>query len=178
VLYGAKKTFATYDLVGKGPGWIGFISSAVGVFALIYDPLSAKFPSAVLVVAGIASLYLSFYRAEEYEKAANQQLALYNRLKMLYRSVQSNQNLTAAKAEYDAIEAEYYSTTVGKQVFLSGWYAHYKIFAESQYEWMDEQLNFTWRDKWPVSARLIGAIVLLAMIAGLSWWAATAMFCR
>lgn len=31
VVFGVKKTFATYDIVSKGPGWIGFISSAVGV---------------------------------------------------------------------------------------------------------------------------------------------------
>jgi SMODS and SLOG-associating 2TM effector domain 6 len=177
VVFGVKKTFATYDIVSKGPGWIGFISSAVGVFALIYDPLSAKFPSAILVIAGIASLYLSFYRAEEYEKAANAQLVLYNKLKSLYRSVQSGMDVVAAKAEYDAIEASYYSVTVGKQVFLSGWYAHYKLFAESQTDWMDEQLHFTWEDKWPVSARITIVVVAIALIVGLGLWIARASLC-
>ena len=166
VLFGVKKTFATYDIVGKGPGWIGFISSAVGVFALIYDPLSAKFPSAILVVAGIASLYLSFYRAEEYEKVANKQLALYNRLKTLYRSVESGSDTTAAESELDAIDSEFYACTIGKQVFLSGWYAHYKLFAETQIDWLDEQLGFTWRDKLPLSARLV-LIAIVVIIAGL-----------
>ena len=177
VVFGVKKTFATYDIVSKGPGWIGFISSSVGVFALIYDPLSAKFPSAILVIAGIASLYLSFYRAEEYEKAANAQLVLYNKLKLLYRSVQSGMDVVAAKAEYDAIESSYYSVTVGKQVFLSGWYAHYKLFAESQTDWMDEQLHFTWKDKWPVSARITIVVVASALIVGLGWWIARASLC-
>jgi hypothetical protein len=178
VVYGVKKTFATYDIVSKGPGWIGFVSSAVGVFALIYEPLSAKLPSAILVVAGIASLYLSFYRAEEYERAANVQLVLYNRLKSLYRSVQSNQDLVSAKADYDAIEADYYTTTVGKQVFLSGWYAHYKLFAETQIEWMNEQLNFTWKDKVPLSARLSAIVALSAIvIAAVSWIASHWLGC-
>lgn len=178
VVFGVKKTFATYDIVSKGPGWIGFISSAVGVFALIYDPLSAKFPSAILVVAGIASLYLSFYRSEEYEKAANAQLVLYNQLKSLYRSVQSGTDVVAAKADYDAIEAAYYSVTVGKQVFLSGWYAHYKLFAESQTDWMDDQLHFTWKDKWPVSARITLAVLTIALVVGIGWWLAHGYFCR
>ena len=177
VVFGVKKTFATYDIVSKGPGWIGFISSAVGVFALIYDPLSAKFPSAILVIAGIASLYLSFYRAEEYERAANAQLVLYNKLKSLYRSVQSGMDVSTAKAEYDAVEASYYSVTVGKQVFLSGWYAHYKLFAESQTDWMDEQLHFTWKDKWPVSARITIVVVAVTIAAGLVWWLARASLC-
>ena len=42
--FGAKKHFATFDLVEKVPGWIGFISSAVGIFALVWEPLSAKDP--------------------------------------------------------------------------------------------------------------------------------------
>lgn len=177
VVFGVKKTFATYDIVSKGPGWIGFVSSAIGVFALIYDPLSAKFPSAILVIAGIAALYLSFYRAEEYERAANNQLVLYNRLKKLYRGVQSGQDLLAAKAEYDAIETEYYSATVGKQVFLSGWYAHYKLFAESQYDWMDEQIHFTWKDKWPLSARITLTILALGAVVGFGWWFTQISFC-
>lgn len=178
VVYGVKKTFATYDIVSKGPGWIGFISSAVGVIALIYDPLSAKFPSAILVIAGIASLYLSFYRGDEYEKAANAQLVLYNKLKSLYRSVQSGMDVSTAKAEYDAIEAAYYSVTVGKQVFLSGWYAHYKLFAETQFDWMDEQLHFKWTDKWPVSARIAVVAIGAVIVTWLVWWLMRASLCN
>lgn len=177
VVFGVKKTFATYDIVSKGPGWIGFISSAVGVIALIYDPLSAKFPSAILVIAGIASLYLSFYRTEEYERAANAQLILYHKLKVLYRSLQSGMDVGVAKVEYDAIESAYYSVTVGKQVFLSGWYAHYKLFAESQYDWMDEQLHFTWKDKWPVSARLSAIAAAIAIVVGLALWGYGSRLC-
>ncbi len=177
VVFGVKKTFATYDIVSKGPGWIGFISSAVGVIALIYDPLSAKFPSAILVIAGIASLYLSFYRTEEYERAANAQLILYNKLKVLYRSLQSGMDVGVAKVEYDAIESAYYSVTVGKQVFLSGWYAHYKLFAESQYDWMDEQLHFTWKDRWPVSARLSAIAATIAIVVGLALWGYGSRLC-
>lgn len=170
VLFGVKKTFATYDIVSKGPGWIGFVSLAVGVFALIYDPLSAKLPSAILVIAGIASLYISFYRAEEYERSANNQLSVYNRLRLLYLSVQSGSDPVAAKAEYDTIDAHYYTTTMSKQIFLSGWYAHYKLFAETQIDWMDEQKRFTWKDKWPVSARITIVLVAAAAVAGSIFW--------
>ena len=170
VLFGVKKTFATYDIVSKGPGWIGFVSLAVGVFALIYDPLSAKLPSAILVIAGIASLYISFYRAEEYERSANNQLSVYNRLKSLYLSVQSGLDPVAAKTEYDTIDAHYYTTTMSKQIFLSGWYAHYKLFAETQIDWMEEQKPFTWKDKWPVSARITIVLVAVAAVVGSILW--------
>lgn len=178
VIFGVKKTFATYDIVSKGPGWIGFVSSALGVFALIYDPLSAKFPSAILVVAGIASLYLSFYRADEYEKAAIKQLGIYNKLKSLYLSVQSGLDPLVAKTEFDAIDNDYYSTTVSKQVFLSGWYAHYKLFAETQIDWMDEQRPFTWKDKWPVSARLMIIVAVVGIAVVIGRWATTALLCH
>ena len=170
VLFGVKKTFATYDIVSKGPGWIGFVSLAVGVFALIYDPLSAKLPSAILVIAGIASLYISFYRAEEYERSANNQLSVYNRLKSLYLSVQSGLDPVAAKTEYDTIDAHYYTTMMSKQIFLSGWYAHYKLFAETQIDWMEEQKPFTWKDKWPVSARITIVLVAVAAVVGSILW--------
>lgn len=177
VLFGVKKTFATYDMVSKGPGWIGSLSLSVGVLALIYDPLSAKLPSAILVLMGIASLYISFYRAEEYERSANAQLSVYNKLKSLYLSVQSGADPTASKAEYDAIEAHYYTTTMSKQIFLSGWYAHYKLFAETQIDWMEEQKQFTWKDKWPVSARLTILVVFVGIVIGLVWWGLHARFC-
>lgn len=175
--FGAKKTFATYDIVSKGPGWVGLISGGVGIFALIFDVLSAKVPSAILLIAGFASVYLSFYRTEEYERAANKLLNQYNRLKSLYRSVQSGADPVTAKAEFDIIDAEYYATTIGRQVFLSGWYAHYKLFAESQIDWMDEQLHFTWKDRWPVSARITIVLVVLASIGGALWWLVTSYLC-
>lgn len=170
VLFGVKKTFATYDIVSKGPGWIGFVSLAVGVFALIYDPLSAKLPSAILVIAGIASLYISFYRAEEYERSANSQLSIYNKLKSLYLSVQSGSDLVAAKTEYETIDTNYYTTTMSKQIFLSSWYAHYKLFAETQIDWLEEHRQFTWKDKWPVSARITIVVVAVATVAGSIHW--------
>lgn len=168
--FGAKKTFATFDIVGKGPGWVGLISAAVGVVALIYEPLSAKGPSAVLLIAGIATLYLSFYRTSEYETAGNQLLSQFNRLKALYRGVQSGADLVASRAAFDAIDRDFYATAIGRQVFLSGWYAHYKLFAETQIDWLDEQLHFTWKDKVPLSARLTFSAVMIAAIAALAWW--------
>lgn len=40
--FGAKKNFATYDLICKASGWISFISLAVGVFALFIPELVHK----------------------------------------------------------------------------------------------------------------------------------------
>ena len=64
--FGAKKNFATHDIVQKAPGLIGFASLAVGVLALIYEPLNSKWIAAVLVVLGIASLYIFAFRLNRF----------------------------------------------------------------------------------------------------------------
>ncbi|WP_447726263.1 SLATT domain-containing protein [Sphingomonas koreensis] len=166
--FGAKKTFATFDIVEKGPGWIGFVSLAVGVYALYVDALAAKFPSATLVVAGIGALYISFYRSGEYEKAGNEQIRLFHRLRDLYREVESGADVTASRAKLAQIEGEFYAVTISKQIFLSDWYAHYKFFAQSQIGWMDEQLHFQWwKDKIPLSAKVVIVAAALALVGAL-----------
>lgn len=163
--FGAKKTFATFDIVEKGPGWIGFISLAIGVYALYVDALATKFPSATLVIAGIAALYISFYKSGEYEAAGNEQIKLFNRLRDLYRAVEGNADLAASQAKLAQIESEFYSVTISKQIFLSDWYAHYKFFAQTQIGWMNDQLKFkVWKDMIPLSAKTLITISALAIV--------------
>lgn len=166
--FGARKTFATFDIVEKGPGWIGFVSLAVGVYALYSDALAAKFPSATLVVAGIVALYISFYRSGEYERAGNEQIRLFNRLRDLYREVENGADATASRAKLAQIESEFYALSISKQIFLSDWYAHYKFFAQSQIGWMDEQIHFQWwKDKIPLSAKVVIVAAVLALVGAL-----------
>ncbi len=166
--FGARKTFATLDIAEKGPGWIGLISFAVGTFALYIDELSAKLPSAILLIAGVASLYMGFYRASDYEPTAKQLLGLQNKLRDLYRSVKAGADLEQSHSEFKQIEKEFYSITVSKQIFLSDWYAHYKFFAQTQTGWMDEQLKFEfWKDMIPLSAKIIIVLSVLGSMAAL-----------
>jgi hypothetical protein len=170
--FGAKKTFATYDIVEKGPGWIGFISFVVGLFGLIYEALAAKVPSAILLIAGVAALYISLYRSRDYEDAGIKQTQLLNALRDLYRSVKAGADIAGAKTQLRDIETQYYGITISKQIFLSDWYAHYKFFAQLQTDWMDEQLHFHWwRDKIPLSAKAV-LIVFIAGTAGVAIWLA------
>lgn len=162
--FGAKKTFATFDMVEKLPGWIGFASFGIGVYALYVDALASKFPSATLIIAGVGALYFSLYRPSEYQIAGKQMIQLFNRLRDLYREVESGADLTTSRAKLSQIESEFYSITVSKQVFLSDWYAHYKFFAQTQIDWMAEQIKFrVWRDMIPLSAK---TVIVLSMLAG------------
>lgn len=154
--FGAKKHFATYDLVEKVPGWISFLSMAFGIYALAFDGLSTKFLSATFVVLGVVGLYVSFYNneKEEYEKRAVKLTQLFNQLKTLYLNTKSeqSQDLSIYISEHQRLETEYYSNCLTKQILFSDWYAHYKFFWQHQIEWIDEQKKFNFlRDKVPLS---------------------------
>lgn len=165
--FGAKKHFATYDIVENVPGLIGFVSIAIGILSLVFDPLSAKLPSACLTIAGVLALYINFFDhcKGDYEKEGRALIVLFNRLRDLYREVQAGADVTASHAKLKDVETEFYSSGLSKQIVCSDWYAHYKFFAQMQIEWIAEQKRFTWRDKVPVSLRIWAALVFTAVIS-------------
>ncbi|MGN4111522.1 SLATT domain-containing protein [Burkholderia gladioli] len=166
--FGAKKHFATFDLVDKTPGWIGFVSTAFGIYALVFDSLSTKFLSATFVIIGIIALYITFYDSKKssYETTAVELTKLFNQLRSLYRKVQSttDPDLSSYEQQLADIEKVYYSLCISKQIAFSNWYAHYKFFWEHQIDWIDEQKNFTFfRDKLPLSF-LVAALFLTSIV--------------
>lgn len=167
--FGAKKHFATYDMVEKIPGFFNFLSLAVGIYALVFKKLSVESISATFIVLGIVGLYMSFYdpKKAEYEQAGVALTKLFNRLEKLYFSVKSAPDyaLDAFKAELSAIESEYYATGISKQILFSDSLAHYKFFWQNQIGWVDEQLRFKLlRDKLPLSLSVSVFIVFLIFI--------------
>jgi SMODS and SLOG-associating 2TM effector domain 6 len=168
--FGAKKNFATHDIVQKAPGLIGFVSLAVGVFALIYEPLNSKWIAATLVVLGIASLYVTQYDHNKfaYGEEGERLTSLFYRLRDLYRDVQATaegDDLSAYRARLDALQTEVFSSNQSKQILFSDWYAHYKFFWQHQIEWIDEQKQFTfWRDKVPLSLTFTVAVMVIGLV--------------
>ena len=166
--FGAKKHFATYDLVEKSPGWISFISIAFGIYSLAFKELSTSFLSASFTVLGVVGLYVSMYDAKksDYEKAGVELTKIYNQLRALYYSVQSksdSDDLTNLISEYQQLESQYYSVGLSKQILFSDWYAHYKFFWQHQIEWVNEQKKFSFfRDKVPLSFYMF-LVVLIVM---------------
>ena len=154
--FGGRKHWATYDIVDKVPGLIGFLSTAFGIFALIYDKLSEKSLSAAFIVFGLIGLYITFYEPNKskYAESANKLTALFNALRDLYRTVQShpNDDVDLYIDQLHLIEKSYYDTCISKQILFSDWYAHYKFFWQYQIDWLDEQKKFKlFRDKLPLS---------------------------
>jgi hypothetical protein len=154
--FGGRKHWATYDIVDKVPGLIGFLSTAFGIFALIYDKLSEKSLSAAFIVFGLIALYITFYEPNKskYAESANKLTTLFNALRDLYRTVQShpNDDVDVYVDQLHLIEKDYYDTCISKQILFSDWYAHYKFFWQYQIDWLDEQKKFKlFRDKLPLS---------------------------
>lgn len=167
--FGAKKHFATYDIVEKVPGWIGFLSFAVGIFGLVFEQLSSKVPSATLTVAGVVAFYISFYRSAEYERAGKEMTVIFNELRDLYRSVQAGAEPSAALVELKNLEGRFYGVSISKQILFSDWYAHFKFFGQHQIGWIDQQLNFKfWRDKVPASAKLLMYFIAFVTALGVA----------
>lgn len=167
--FGAKKHFATYDIVSKLPGLIGFLSLFVGIFSLVFDTLSQKVPSATMTVLGVVALYIAYYDRDRdsYATVGSDMIQLFNELKSLYLSVKGSTALTFDQEEASVanIESRFYAMAINKQIMFSDWYAHYKFFWQHQVSWVDEQKRFKfWRDKMPLSATITLATIVILLI--------------
>jgi hypothetical protein len=62
--FGAKKSFATFDIVDKIPGILNFCALAIGILALVIDELNIKIVSASLIIFGGNNMCLLNYNRE------------------------------------------------------------------------------------------------------------------
>lgn len=166
--FGAKKNFATYDLICKSSGWISFISLAIGVFALFIPQLATNVVSAILIIFGVATMYIQFYDSEKinYEKAGIEQTIIFNELEVIFRNVKSDASFDYEKTQesINLIMERFYRTVISKQIFGSNWYAHYKFFCEFEKDWVEDELNLTFKDKVPFSLIFFALLALIFAI--------------
>lgn len=170
--FGAKKHFATYDIIEKMPGYISFFSMAFGIYSLAFDGLSTKFLSASFIVLGIIGLYISLYdhKKLEYENSGIKLTQLFNKLAGLYRKTKSanEDDIENLESKLSELQNEYYASCKSKQILFSDWYAHYKFFWQHQIDWIDEQKKFTFlRDKVPLTFSII---VFFLSIGVITWY--------
>lgn len=166
--YAAKKHFATADVVDKIPGWVSFISLAIGVFALVNPTLGEKYVAATLVVSAVAALYMGFYDKAQYAAVGKELTGYFHELRTHYASVRSlpaDADASTYLAEYTRIRTASNQIGLSKQIFLSDWVAHYKFFWQQQTGWLDDELHFTfWRDKVPLTMSVTSAVVAVALV--------------
>jgi len=175
VLYSAKKHFATYDIVEKAPGWLTIATLGIGIFALVMPALTNEKLAAAILIVGVASIYFNQFQSqsEKYAHAGGALIRQFNELRGLYNQVQSREaSASVADLEdaYKQVLVQSETVWLHRHIFLSDWYAHYKIFWQAQIGWLDEQLHFKfWRDKVPLT---LTASVAIALVA-LTFWGAT-----
>lgn len=173
--FGAKKHFATYDIVEKAPGIIAFISMGVGIFGLFIDMMSTKFLSATFLILGVAVIYIERYNADKdkYAKKGGDLTQLFNEIKNLYYKVKASEteDLMKDEDELKRILECYSKCCLYKQVLFSDWYAHYKFFWQLQIDWIDEQKHFKFlRDKVPLSFTIFTLVMLCSIPLVLLWF--------
>lgn len=166
--FGAKKHFATFDIIEKGPGWLGFVSLVGGIYGLFVPFMSLTHVSAVFVVFGVVSLYIGMYGAEKqrYEDCGKKLTQGFHDLHALYRCVKSmpeTADVSVQLQEAQKIRADVLACCISKQIFLSDWYAHFKFFWQAQIDWIEEARPFHFfRDKIPLSAYLAVTLLVVA----------------
>lgn len=168
--FGAKKHFASYDILTKIPNWISFIGLSIGIIQIAY----AEFPnqkeiSVTLIIVSIAGFYINFSSKEinKYKKSGEKLTQIYNKLRQLYLTVEASENekFKNEKKELETLLKSYYEVSITKQIFLSQWYAHFKFFYEFQIDWLDKELNFKfWKDKFPNSLKWIIYVILFIIL--------------
>ncbi len=167
--FGAKIHFATYDILDKLPGLIGFCSLSVGILGLVFDFLNTKWLSALFIILGITEFYFDRYNEskDDFSRKGEELTKLFHELKRLYYEVKDSpgENLDAEKESLSNISSRYLANCLSRQILFSDWYAHYKFFWQNQIDWLDEQKKFKfWRDKIPLSFTLIAFSVLLVVL--------------
>jgi hypothetical protein len=102
--FGAKKHFATYDIIEKVPEWIGFVSIAYGILSLKYsNSIISEYVPCLLTIFGVVSLYSSSYlhTKDDYEKIGKQLTSIYSKLQSIYYKIKES-NEEGFKDELDS----------------------------------------------------------------------------
>ena len=173
--FGAKKSFATFDIVDKIPGILNFCALAIGILALVIDELNIKIVSASLIIFGVIGIYISKYddKKDEYAILGSEIKKLFNELKSLYHSVKAKSddtNFDEDISKMKEIEDKFYSITIPKQILFSDWYAHYKFFWQwaTHIKWLESELELSfWKNKIPLSFIVFIGVVLLIFVGSL-----------
>ena len=178
VSYSANLNFATYDIVAKFPAVVSLLSITIGILGLVVSAFQLTGVSVAILITGILSLYVENFTVnkDKYAKRGVENTALLNRLKNLYLQVRDSDkeedSFEEIEKEYEAIEREFNATSSAKQILFANWFAHYKLFVEKDYSWMDEQLHFgLWKDKIPGTAKMafLGIVLVLIILIISNW---------
>lgn len=168
VLYGAKLHLASYDICEKLPTVISMISLSFGVLGLAFSQFNSNSLAALLLIIGIIGITLKprELQKEQYKAIGGSLTDISKKLEDIYFQINEQDigSINKARTDLRAIQEEHRSVVMLPTVFLSSWYAHYKVFSEHNSDWMCTALTLSWKDKIPFSLRITVIVVLVATV--------------
>lgn len=156
--FGAKKNFASFDMINTIPSMVTLASIVIGIMSLVFDSFAARHIAAYVTISGVVGVYIETFRSrsEQFVKAGISLTGTFNKISNLYHkaaSARSEEDMDAVEKEYLLLQETYQSQSSPNQVPFSDWYAHYKFFWQGQIGWIDERKKFRlFRDKIPLSS--------------------------
>jgi hypothetical protein len=171
----------TYDTYRIVPKLFSIITLIIGVFQLtsIYKTNItgnlAEWCSFLLIGVGLIALVVDLRSKslEDYNVVGKELQGLYNRLRLLYNQVKGSQegkDFTAEINELNNIEMRFREISVSDQATATHILNNVSFFTETQTDWLDEQLHFSIRDKFPFF-HLESYVLYLLILALLIWGA-------
>lgn len=175
--FGAKKHFSTYDCYRIIPKLISLIVLCIGVLQLtsIYKKsVTGDVPdiiSASLIIVALIALAIDFLSKdlERYNRSGKELLLMFNTLRQLYNNVKDSDkdaDFTAQFAQLSEIERRLPEVAISEQAILTHILTNLRFFGEMQIDWIDEQLHFKCKDKFPFyhpEAFLLYALILFVI---------------
>ena len=165
--FGARRHFATYDIVEKVPAYFGIVTFAFGIIFLKYqNTYLADLVAVSTSILGFAIFYLNFYSNEKdkYSLVGKELNILYNKVNSIYDKVQNcpEAELAGLEIELNNIYDQIQKISIHKQVFFSNELAHFKLFGESQSKWFVKELKLGfWKDMIPAVWRVYAVVFLI-----------------
>ena len=174
--FGAKRHFATFDIVDKSPTIFSVSVLLIGVLKVAYNEFPyQKETSILLILIGVIGIYLNQVRQnkDEYQQVGTKLTRQFYELEELYYKVKDSDkaDLSLEIDQAKSIMEDFYNYSISNQILGADFYAYIKFFTEMQIEWIDDELHFQFfRDKIPNSIKFLSFIILLILIYFLVKW--------
>lgn len=158
--FGARKTFLSYGIYSKIPRFLSLCTVFVGVYQMttryksLY-PGTQEIVSVIIICIGILALILDAGSKdkEHYNQVGKQLACLYNELQTMYntaRNMDDHADFSPIEKRMKEIEAEVHRIAISDQVPFTHIITNlYFFYGGTQIDWINEQLHFTIKDKFP-----------------------------
>lgn len=158
--FGAQKHFISYHYYSQLPRILSLATIFVGIFQLtsVYKNISLnkqEVISSLVIFIGVVALLLDAGSKDKnkYDEVGKRLIGYFNELHAMYNSVKTSKDtddLSSYISRIGEIEKEFQAVSLSDQVSLTHIYTNLVFFfAGPQIEWLDEQLHFKIKDKFP-----------------------------